>query len=287
MTGTGASGPPGVEPPALLCVIVPDISTSLHILRGIKTNMKGEQQNPLTRNSTTLVVTREQVTIATMVTLTTVTPGHRQRPATLEKMEKRCRDCLSESVVTGRSTPAPVGRSTTTTVAQRSHSGKSQKNGWKGPVNQTGSPLIPEGLWTDKIPKKLKIDTQVDHWKNVKSTLVTYDTWLPMATQNLIKNTCLKNCNKVSLNCKQSCNRTPRTKHKMRIIDALVTLLVLHMAQQTVLLVGDSGGTVTDQMVPGRSVDKALDRIPMRTWTYPLIVLQLVYDLQIVLRLRS
>ena len=44
----------------------------------------------------------------------------------------RCRDCHSESVVTGQSTPALVGRSTTTTVGQRSHSGKSQKNGWKG-----------------------------------------------------------------------------------------------------------------------------------------------------------
>ena len=40
-TGTDVSDPPGVEPPVLLYVIVPDISTSLHILRGIKTNMKG------------------------------------------------------------------------------------------------------------------------------------------------------------------------------------------------------------------------------------------------------
>lgn len=246
------SGPQGAEPPVLRHVIVPDISTSLHILIGLKTNMKGEAQNPLTRKLTTLVVTREQVTIATTVTLTTVTAGYRQGPRPLQKIQKRCRDGHSERVGIGRSTPAPAERSTTTTVRRRCHSGKSQKNGWMGPVNQTDSQWIQKPLWTGQIPKKLKIDILVDHWKNVKSTLVTYDTWLPTATQNLIKNTCLKNCNKVRLNYKLRCKQTLRTKHKMRITDALVTFLVLLMAQRTVLLVGDSGGTVTDQMVPGR-----------------------------------
>ena len=113
--------------------------------------------------------------------------------------------------------------------------------------------------------QKLKVDTQVDHWKNVKSTSVTYDTWLPTATQNPIKNTCLKNCNRVSLSCKRSCNRTPRTKHKTRITDvALVTLLVLHTAQRTVHLVGDRGGTVTDQTVPGRCIDRGTNRVSFK-----------------------
>ena len=102
------------------------------------------------------------------------------------------------------------------------------------------------------ILQKLKIDTLVDQ-KNVKNTLVTYDTWLPTATQNLIKSTYLRNCNKASLSYKPNWRR--RTNHKLNT-DEQVRFLVLHMAQRTVALVEDIDEIVTGQMVPGRWIDK-------------------------------
>jgi hypothetical protein len=93
-----------------------------------------------------------------------------------------------------------------------------------------------------RLFQMLKIDILVVELKNVKNIWVTYGTWLRMATQSQTKCTCLKNCNKVSRNCKRKCVQTNSYTHRIRkiYIDVVMTIqLTIIQILQT--LVGVEG----------------------------------------------
>mgnify|MGYP000176893295 CR=1 FL=1 len=94
------------------------------------------------------------------------------------------------------------------------------------------------------------IDTLAVVLRNVRNIWVTLNTWSWTGTRNPIKCTCLKNCNKVSPNCKRKCEQTniiiPQTKTQETMIIILVIFQILNS------LVGQ-GATVTLQ---GTMVDR-------------------------------
>lgn len=83
----------------------------------------------------------------------------------------------------------------------------------------------------------VKIDTLVVELKNVKNTWVTSGTWLLMAIQSRIKCICLKNCSRVSPNCKRKCVQTNSYTHPIRKNYLGVVTMVQLMIIQILTLV--------------------------------------------------
>lgn len=94
------------------------------------------------------------------------------------------------------------------------------------------------------------IDTPVVVLKNVKNIWVTLNTWWLMETQNQIKCTCLKNCDKVRINCKRKCGRTNICIPPTRTQEMTIVILVIF---QTLNRLVDQDATVTLQ---GTTVDR-------------------------------
>ena len=85
--------------------------------------------------------------------------------------------------------------------------------------------------------------TQVGELRNVKNTLTMSNIWLSMATPNLTKCTCLRNCNKARQSCKQRVDQTntwtTKTPHG-QIDEQLKTVSIVTIQYQNPL-VGHEG----------------------------------------------
>lgn len=223
-------------------VIVPDISTKLHILRGLRKNMSEVGLPPLGRSPTTAIL--EVVAIATMVTMQT---ADCPAPTVVIWMTKTMYPSLPlGQVEIGRSMSAPQARSTTTTVKLSFHSGRNHVSGWTDPrIEMSDTPVILGPVGRDICRKMLKrIGTQVELLKSVKNILVTCDTWLRMVILSLINFIFWKSYNRVSQRCRQRygltfptvpiCRRTLKIRTGELMTQTIIVMLLVVEAVETV-----------------------------------------------------